>query len=64
MEFEDRKGTLRAAKPPSRMSQKNGIWVMSAAGKTITLEETNGVLQNIRDQRDHNNFSPGDGNPA
>lgn len=47
--------TLRPVRSSSRLRKRRGIWVLSTGGK-MTLEDTNKVLQNIREQRDRDNL--------
>jgi AbrB family looped-hinge helix DNA binding protein len=47
--------TLRPVRSATRLRKERGIWVYRD-GKPMTLEDTNRVLQDIRDERDRHNL--------
>lgn len=47
--------TLRPIRTTSRLRKKHGMWAFSGSGR-MTTEDTNKVLEDIRKQRDHDNF--------
>jgi AbrB family looped-hinge helix DNA binding protein len=51
LESDDDKVTLRPVRVKARLRKKQGIWVY-AGGTPITLEDTNRVLREIREERE------------
>lgn len=55
LESTDDQIVLKPVREEPTMFKKSGIWVCRT-GKPMTLEETNAVLQTIRDERDLQNM--------
>ena len=54
LESEGNQVTLRPVRSASRLRLKKGIWVLGT-GEKITLQDTNRVIREIREQRDRDN---------
>ena len=55
LESADDKIVLKPVREESRMFKKDGIWVIQT-GKRITLEETNALIETMREERDLRNI--------
>jgi AbrB family looped-hinge helix DNA binding protein len=47
--------TLRPVRSVPRMRKKKGMWVFNSGGPPLSLETTNKVLRDLRDERDRRN---------
>lgn len=58
VETDGEKVTLSRVRPKNRMRKEHGIWVFQGGEGTITVEEVNKVLADIREGRDRSFFEP------